>query len=124
MNFIDLRAHVEHNDGYAWILNIMDCYSKFILPVPLKHKTASNVLKLLNTDVQQRGYPMIVQTDNGLEFNNELLKFFLIEKNIQFKRGRPRHPQNQGQIERANQTSMRKIAKCLSNNTQKDRLMF
>lgn len=79
-----------------------------------EEKKAQDVLVALKSRIATEGSPVVIQTDNGLEFNNETLKSFLNEKKIKFKRGRPRHPQNQGQVERANQTLTRKLAKCLS----------
>ena len=59
------------------------------------------------------GTPLILHTDNGLEFSNSLLDNFCKEKNILFVHGRPRHPQSQGQVERFNQTICRKLSKTL-----------
>lgn len=119
MDCIDLRNYAADNDGYGWILNILDCYSKFLLPVALKNKTALAVKNALHHQIYREGCPAVIQTDNGREFNNEMLNNFLSEKCIRYKRGRPRHPQNQGQVERANQTLVTKLAKCLSNETRK-----
>jgi transposase InsO family protein len=59
------------------------------------------------------GFPSIVQSDNGKEFKNHLLQDYLKESNVISKFGRPRHPQSQGQVERANQTLVRRMSKCL-----------
>jgi len=119
MDCIDLRNYSEDNDGYGWILNIIDCHSKFLFPFPLKNKTALAVKNALSSLVYREGSPAIIQTDNGREFNNEILINYLNERNIRYKRGRPRHPQNQGQVERSNQTLVSKLAKCLSNQIRK-----
>jgi hypothetical protein len=119
MDCIDMRNYADVNDGYGWILNILDCYSKFLFPVAMKNKTAENVRNALRQCVYREGCPIVIQTDNGREFNNGLLIEYLRDLNIEFRRGRPRHPQNQGQVERANQTLTRKIAKCLSNSSNK-----
>lgn len=63
------------------------------------------------------GFPSIVQSDNGKEFRNKLLQEYLKENNVISKFGRPRRPQSQGQVERANQTLSRRIAKCLNGKT-------
>jgi hypothetical protein len=120
MDCIDLRNYSEFNDGYGWIVNIIDSYSKFMFPVAVKNKTAENIKAALKLQVDREGAPKIVQTDNGKEFNNSLLTDYLNQQNIIFRRGRPRHPQNQGQVERANQTLVRKIAKSLSDKSVKN----
>lgn len=114
MDCIDLRNYSECNDGYGWIVNILDSYSKFMFPVAVKTKTAENIKLALKQQIDREGAPKIIQTDNGKEFKNALFIDYLNEHNIIFKFGRPRHPQNQGQVERANQTLVRKIAKFLS----------
>lgn len=59
------------------------------------------------------GAPSIVQSDNGKEFKNSLLSELYKKWNIISVFGRPRHPQSQGQIERANQTLVRSLSKAL-----------
>ena len=59
------------------------------------------------------GFPSIVQSDNGKEFKNAVLQDWLKANNVISKFGRPRHPQSQGQVERANQTLVRRMSKCL-----------
>jgi len=119
MDCIDLRNYQEVNNGYAWILNILDLYSKYLYSIPLKQKTAVNVKDSLENIIFIEGAPRAIQTDNGKEFANNTMQNFLNSKNIEFIRGRPRHPMNQGQVERVNQTITRKIAKALSDNVEK-----
>lgn len=97
---IDLRNYSEFNDGYIWIVNILDSYSKFIFPVAVKAKTAENIKAALKFHIDYEGAPRIVQSDNGKEFANSIFTNYLSDQNITFKRERPRHPQNQGQVER------------------------
>ena len=63
------------------------------------------------------GFPSIVQSDNGKEFKNAVLQDWLKANNVISKFGRPRHPQSQGQVERANQTLVRRMSKCLDGNS-------
>lgn len=60
------------------------------------------------------GLPTILQTDNGKEFVNRLMIEFLNQHGIEIRRGRPRHSQNQGQVEHVNQTITRRLGKYLS----------
>jgi transposase InsO family protein len=50
---------------------------------------------------------------NGKEFKNEILKNLFKKYFISARFGRVRHPQSQGIVERANQTLMRRLSKCL-----------
>ena len=60
------------------------------------------------------GFPSIVQSDNGKEFRNNVLQDFLRTNKVISKFGRARHPQSQGQVERANQTLVHRMSKCLN----------
>jgi len=66
------------------------------------------------------GAPLILQTDNGTEFTSsiiaELMSLWLLTKII---RGRPRHPQSQGAVERANAILKKKLAKWMEFNGSK-----
>ena len=51
-----------------------------------------------------QGPPLILQNDNGREFvNNVIARLKNLWLDIVIVRGRPRHPQTQGSVERANQ---------------------
>jgi hypothetical protein len=110
---VDMRKYASINDGYSWMLNAIDCYSKFLFCFAMLKKTADEVVNSLQTIIWKEGAPAIIQSDNGKEFINSKFSTLCARYNIQHIRGRPRHPQSQGQIERANQTIVRKIAKCL-----------
>ena len=45
------------------------------------------------------GEPEEFQSDNGKEFKNQLLKDFLLNRNIKIIHGRPRNPKAQGQVD-------------------------
>ena len=50
-----------------------------------------------------QGCPLILQSDNGKEFVNKVIKRLKqLWPECVLVRGRPRHPQSQGSIERAN----------------------
>ena len=58
------------------------------------------------------GLPLVFQTDNGLEFKNQLIKDTLMnwDGSCKIVYGRPRHPQSQGLVEQANGTLENMIA--------------
>ena len=45
------------------------------------------------------GKPSIIQSDNGREIDNHLLKEYFIKNNIKHIFGSPYHPQSQGSVE-------------------------
>lgn len=94
---------------YKYVLQIVDIYSRFIIPRPLKRKTSSEVASVLEKVMLDHGTPGIIQCDNGLEFQGVSMKTLLEKHNIKIIHGRPYYPQSQGKCERSNQILRRKI---------------
>ena len=65
------------------------------------------------------GVPRVIQSDNGKEFSNRMLREFLTRLNIQLVHGRPRNPRAQGQVERVNKTIKTWLSKQLHRAEQK-----
>ncbi len=85
----------------------------------MKNKTAATVKACLKYTFQNFGVPAELQSDNGKEFRNTLIRDYCNELNIRMIHGRPRNPQAQGQVERVNQTVKRWLAKSLNGVTEK-----
>ena len=72
---------------------------------PLSDKSAVQVAWFIYEDVICRyGCPAVIQSDNGLEFVNEIIKQLLEKFKIWHQRVSPYHPQANGMIERFNRT--------------------
>ncbi|KAI5148435.1 hypothetical protein ENBRE01_0316 [Enteropsectra breve] len=110
---VDMRAFQADNDGFAWILNVIDSYSKFLWSFKLKNKSAIAVVECLEQCFMDYGVPAAIQADNGKEFANKELKALCERMNVTIIHGRPRHPQSQGMVERVNQTVKRWLGKKL-----------
>ena len=65
----------------------------------LKTKDSAILLSKIKSFIDINGLYKIFQTDNGLEFNNNLLKTYLENLNIKYVRGSPYHPQINGCVE-------------------------
>ena len=64
-----------------------------------------------------QGPPLILQHDNGREFvNNVIARLKNLWLDIVIVRGRPRHPQTQGSVERANQDVERMLGNWMKHN--------
>lgn len=100
---IDFKKMPMQN-GYNYILNVVDCFSRFAFGCPLRGKGAKDVTRALISFVYTYGAPRILQSDNGKEFNNADLTEVLNEFKILKMNGRPYHPQSQGRVERFNRT--------------------
>ncbi len=91
-------------DGeYNWILTVQDHFTKFVWLKPLKNKTGLEVAKALYEIMGMFGAPAIIQSDNGKEFRNSVITSLkTLWPSIEIIHGRPRRPQTQGSVERAN----------------------
>ena len=69
-----------------------------------KRKSAEEVCEKLLDIFCDSGPPHILHSDNGMEFSNNLLFTILATKwpTIKIVHGKPRHPESQGAVERAN----------------------
>ena len=62
----------SHNDGYKFILCIIDVFSKFAFGVPLKNKSATTVLNAVKDVIKKSGRePENIWVDKGSEFYNK-----------------------------------------------------
>ena len=74
---IDLKEfefYEEENDGFKYMLTMVDHFSGFPWCFPLKTKTAEEVSLHLIQLFFQFGPPSILHSDNGGEFINTILK--------------------------------------------------
>src|SRR5580765_323535 len=86
-DLIDLRSLKSYNDGYSYLLTIIDVLSKFVWVEPLRDKTAACVIKAFQRVLtrNKERLPVYLQTDKGKEFIASLVQKFLKEKGIRFR---------------------------------------
>ena len=88
-------------DGsYHYIAHYMDHWSKFHILWPLMKKSVGLVKRVF----PYLGLPKILQSDNGREFVNEIVKEVVRSwlGEIVIISGHPRHSQSQGLVEKGN----------------------
>ena len=60
--------------GFKWILTCIDLQSSFLLAVPMKSKSADDVIHAyIETILPQIGPSRLILTDNGTEFKNDTM---------------------------------------------------
>jgi len=84
------------------LLNIICHFTKFASSSILPDKTAVSVLTSLSNHCALFGHPIILQNDNGGEFENELIERWCLAYGIKHVHSRPHHPQSQGCVEKFN----------------------
>ena len=84
-------------------MQYQDHFTKFCMLRALKSKSATEVALNLIDIFCDKGAPEILQSDNGREFvNSIILELVLMWPSLKIVNGKPRHPQSQGSVERAN----------------------
>ena len=83
----DLRSIDTYNDGYAYLLVVIDVLSKYAWVEALQDKTSSNVTRAFARILARSNnrMPQQLQTDRGKEFIGEAFQEFLRKKNIEFR---------------------------------------
>lgn len=85
-DLIDLQNISKYNNGYKYILVVIDVFSKFGWCEPIKQKTSSEIVRAFSNifNNKLKYLPLHIQTDNGREFTNKHFQIFLKQKNIQY----------------------------------------
>lgn len=72
-DLMDLASLSDENDGYKYILLVIDSFSRYIRVRPLKSKSAQEVLKAFKQIISELDTPPYqIVTDRGKEFHNSL----------------------------------------------------
>ena len=82
----DMAARAKDNDGYTFLLTVIDCFSKFAWVEALRNKTGGEILAALKRILKRASprKPKRLQTDKGSEFLNAQVQRFLSKRNIEF----------------------------------------
>jgi len=73
IDLVDLLSFAEHNDGYSYVLTMIDVFSRYVWAIPLKNKEGRTIHKKLVKFFQNFGPPNILHADNGSEFVTDVL---------------------------------------------------
>ena len=83
VDLVDMNTLAKENKGYRYLLTCIDILSKFAWVVPLKSKTARNVIEVFEKIFKMGRIP-IKQSDGGHEFNNTAFKQYMKKKGIHY----------------------------------------
>lgn len=82
MDLADVGNIHKHNNGYKFLLVVIDVFSKYLWVEALKDKTHTSVLKSLKKILSGPRSPVSIRSDLGKEFRNRFVKEFLVQKGI------------------------------------------
>lgn len=82
-DLVDMQEFAKYNNGYRYILTVIDVFSKHAWAIPIKNKQASSVRDSMK-EILKNVIPYKVQTDRGKEFDNELFRKLMDDYEINF----------------------------------------
>ena len=117
---IDLSYNADGE--YKYICHIRDHFTRFFWAKALTSKRAVEVAAYLFDLFHFLGSPpTILQSDNGKEFTAAIIKELMnLWPTVKIINGRPRHPQSQGLVERANGILQQKLGKWMEDTNRND----
>ncbi|XP_065196547.1 uncharacterized protein K02A2.6-like [Sycon ciliatum] len=95
-------------DGRQYLITV-DYFSRYIDVACLSSTTSRAVITHLKSIFAAHGYPDIFVSDNGPQFASDAFAQFMSSCNITHRTSSPKHPQSNGEAERAVQTAKRLI---------------
>ena len=98
--------------GFKWILTCIDLHSSFLFAVPMKSKSADDVIHAyVETILPQIGPSRFILTDNGTEFKNDTMGNVLNRLNTEHKFTTVYFPRGNSRLENSHALLKRSISK-------------
>jgi len=108
-----LKHLKKHNNNIAYILTVIDCFSRYAFAIPLKNKTSAEVIRAFDEIFKASNHkPKYLQCDQGKEFFSKACVKFLKVNNIKLY-----HNNSDFKacvVERFNKTLMSRLSKWIT----------
>ena len=106
--------HTTSKQGYSYILTMQDHFSKWAEAVPIRRHTAPIVARIVFEQIFMRfGAPRRILTDQGPEFESEMIAELCRIMRVVKVRTTPYHPQCNGMLERMHRVLNAMLAKII-----------
>ncbi|KAL2076396.1 hypothetical protein ACEWY4_028006 [Coilia grayii] len=110
----DLTELPLSHRGNRYVLVVMDYFTKYMNLYALPDQRATTVAKCLFEDyISRHGVPHSLHTDQGRQFDSDLVKELCAHLGIHKTRTSAYHPMSDGMVERANRSIKDQLAKFL-----------
>ncbi len=110
----DLTELPVTQKGNRYVLAVMDYFTKYLNLYAVADQRATTIAKCLFEDyVGQHGVPQSLHTDQGRQFDSDLVKELCSLLGIHKTRTSPYHAMSDGMVERANRSIKDQLAKYL-----------
>ena len=116
-DIVEMQPFSRYNNGYKYLLMVIDVFSKYGWTIPLKTKTGTETAKAINNLMKTQS-PQKLWTDKGKEFYNKHVSRVLEKYNVELYS--TENEEKSCVVERWNRTIKRNMWKYFSaNNTNK-----
>jgi transposase InsO family protein len=103
IDLIDMNPFIKKNKGYKYILTCVDNFSRYVMLERLKNKNSKDVAKAIKDIITKVGNkPRAILSDNGNEFNNEILNKYCEDNEIKQIYGLTYNPRSNALAEATN----------------------
>jgi hypothetical protein len=100
--------------GNVFILTVLDAFSRYLIAIPIRNKSATTVAAALHRNVFAIwGLPRQLYSDRGGEFCNQLMDSICMEYGIRHLRTSPERPASNGRCERVHKGIHSMLAKAV-----------
>jgi L-rhamnose mutarotase len=80
-DLVEMIPHAKVNNGYKYLMTVINAFSKYAYAIPLKTKTGSEVARALEP-VLRTNKMKYFQTDNGKEYYNSSVQVLMKKYNV------------------------------------------
>lgn len=81
----DMRTYSKYNDGYNYILCVIDVFSKYAFARPMKNKNSETIKHCFDSIfIEANTTPRHIQSDKGTEFVSKDVQRYFKNKNINY----------------------------------------
>uniref|UniRef100_A0A3Q3MR96 Integrase catalytic domain-containing protein n=1 Tax=Labrus bergylta TaxID=56723 RepID=A0A3Q3MR96_9LABR len=105
------------SQGHKYVLVVQDHFTKYVNAFPMSDQKATTVGKLLcERYIPEHGVPEELFSDQGRQYESEIVQTICQRLNIKKKRTTPYHPRGNGMVEKFNKTLEEQLARLLHDN--------